>query len=92
MPVGDPCVGVVPGIMYLYIELLAAKTTMVGGTTNAITNKTAATVKTRFLCIKTPLTIILFQGNKHLIAGIQVKQVCSDEQGIVTNFIRYAVL
>ena len=50
--VGDPWVGVVPGIIYLYIELFADKTTMAGGTVKATMRKTAASVKTRFLCIK----------------------------------------
>jgi hypothetical protein len=50
--VGDPWVGVVPGIMYLYIELFADMITMAGGTVKATMRKMAAIVKIRFLCMK----------------------------------------
>ena len=53
--VGDPCVGLVPGIIYLYIELFADKITITGGTTTAMIRNTAAIVKTRFRCIKITL-------------------------------------
>jgi hypothetical protein len=59
----DPCVGVMPGIMYLYTVLLVWRITMAGGTTKAIIRNTAATEKTSFLCIITKNNILI-QSNK----------------------------
>lgn len=50
-----------PMTRYLNIVSLSARKTIVGGMVNAMTKKTAATIKTRILCIKLPISLFLFE-------------------------------
>jgi len=67
--------------IYLYIELFAARTMMTNGTNDDITSKTAAIVKTRFLCITTPFTVILFKVIS-VSAGISRQATFSTSEGL----------